>query len=189
MSIKILIVLAILVLFPQVAFASEKQAGDSARLVTKSVIASEDISRSNMREYLTKQKAIINVLKRYDSPLITASTAFVNTCVRYDLDCYLLPAIAGLESTYGQFIWPNSYNPFGWGGGYIMFEDWSEGIDTVGRGLRVNYIDRGAQDVYDIGRVYSESSIWAVRVERLMRDFAREEVKVRLQTQRLEVEL
>ena len=126
--------------------------------------------------YAAKKAAIKGVLERYDSPMLGSVDDFMKACRTYNLNCYLLPAIAGLESTFGQFTWPGSNNPFGWDRGYMAFKDWGEAIDTVGQGLRENYMnERGALDVYSIGPIYSESPTWAARVHNLMLQFEQEE--------------
>ena len=106
-----------------------------------------------------------------------ASESFVKTCIKYKIDCYLLPSIAGLESTFGKFVWPNSHNAFGWARGFMMFDSWAEGIDTVGAGLRKGYLNKGALTVEDIGPIYSESPTWAIRVNYFINQFEREEEK------------
>jgi len=117
---------------------AEKQAGNSAQLSLK-MDQEEKITLDLKR----KELAIKSVLNRYNSPMVDSASSFTETCLKYNLDCYLLPSIAGLESTFGRFIWPNSYNAFGWARGFMMFNSWSEGIDTVGKGLRENYLNRG----------------------------------------------
>ena len=130
--------------------------------------------------YAKKKRVIETVLKKYNSPLVRNADDFIAACQTYHMNCYLLPAITGLESSFGQFTWPGSHNPFGWGGGYIMFKDWSEGITTVAQGLHDNYIQKGADDLYSIGPIYSESPTWAVRVERFMNEMQREEDNLQL---------
>src|SRR3989338_9510857 len=131
------------------------------------------------KEYILKKMVIKRVLKRYDSPLIEEVDAFVDACYVNNLDCYLVPSIAGLESTFGRRIAPNTYNPFGWGGGYMPFATWDEAIKTVSSGLHENYIGRGATTVTQIGRIYAPpSSTWAGNVKKLMTTFQREEDKM-----------
>ncbi len=156
---------------------AEMVAGNSAQihLLTISSSDANDINKI----YRTKI-VIKTVLERYNSPLINEVDNFVNTCQKYNLDCYLLPSISGLESTFGRFILPGSFNPFGWGGGYILFNDWGQGIDAVGKGLKENYINRGAVTISEIGPIYSESATWAVRVENIMNQFKQEEDKLPL---------
>lgn len=171
----VLIGLALALAFTQGILASEKTAGESANI--SSIIETTNIvNQTNV--LLIKKTVIKKVLNRYNSPLTDNVDDFLKTCGKYNLDCYLLPAIAGLESTFGKFIYPNSYNPFGWGGGYIMFANWNEGIETVGRGLRERYVNLGAQTTVEIGRIYSESPTWAIRVDILKKQFYNEEEKL-----------
>ncbi|KKQ01415.1 MAG: hypothetical protein US11_C0009G0027 [Candidatus Roizmanbacteria bacterium GW2011_GWA2_36_23] len=64
-----------------------------------------------------KKLAMKRILEKYNSPLKDEVDSFISACQKYDLDCFLLPSISGLESTFGKFILPASHNPFGWGGG------------------------------------------------------------------------
>lgn len=127
-----------------------------------------------------KKLAIKKILERYNSPLVASTNQFINTCNRYGIDCYLLPAIAGLESFFGHFVYPNSYNPFGWGGGYIMFNNWNEAIEIVGKNLKINYINRGLDSVNKIGILYSESATWSTRINWFIKQFEKEEDEIRL---------
>ena len=161
-------------------------AGASAPLVYNSFIRNSDIEEIRQKKVKT---AIENVLKRYDSPMAEASESFVKTCIKYKIDCYLLPSIAGLESTFGKFVWPNSHNAFGWARGFMMFDSWAEGIDTVGAGLRKGYLNKGALTVEDIGPIYSESPTWAIRVNYFINQFEREEEKMSLLSDQLPVKL
>lgn len=165
---------------------AEIMAGASAPLVYNSFISTNDI------ELLRQNKmkiAIETVLKRYDSPMSEESNSFVKACIKYQMDCYLLPSIAGLESTFGKFIWPDSYNAFGWARGYMMFDSWDEGIDTVAKGLRKGYLNKGALTVDQIGPIYSESPTWAIRVNYFINQFKREEEKMSLLSDQLPVKL
>lgn len=141
------------------------------------------------RTLVFKKMSIIKILKRYDSPLTDSAEQFIKVCFNYSLPCYLLPSIAGLESTFGHFIYPDSYNPFGWGGGYIKFKSWDEAIETVGKGLKVNYIEKGAESVDEIGFIYSESPTWANRVSWFIKQFEKEEEEIRLSFLKNKIEL
>ena len=79
--------------------------------------------------------ALETVLEGYNSPMIGEARTFIDVADRYNLDWRFLPAITGIESLYGNRIAPNTYNPFGWGGGYIEFDSWAQAIKTVGREL------------------------------------------------------
>ena len=161
-------------------------AGASAPLVYNSFIKNEEIEK--LRQIKIKN-TIESVLNRYGSPMAGESESFVKACIKYQIDCYLLPSIAGLESTFGKFIWPNSHNAFGWARGFMMFDSWAEGIDTVGAGLRKGYLNKGALTVEDIGPIYSESPTWAVRVNYFINQFEKEEEKMSLLSDQLPVKL
>lgn len=153
-------------------FGRDKVSGASANMAYESNVMQTE-QPANM--LLIKKTVIKKVLNKYNSPLVGSADAFIDACVKYTLDCYLLPSIAGLESTFGKFIHPQSYNPFGWGRGYIMFSQWKDAINTVAKGLRERYIDQGAQNTVQIGRIYSESPTWANRVDFLKKQFYNEE--------------
>ena len=161
-------------------------AGASAPLIYNSFINASDIEQLRQENI---KIAIETVLKRYNSPMADEGDAFVKACIKYQIDCYLLPSIAGLESTFGKFIWPNSYNPFGWARGYMMFKTWAEGIDTVGKGLRKGYLNKGALTVEDIGPIYSESPTWAIRVNYFINQFEKELTKMSLLSEQILVQL
>ena len=148
-------------LIPKNVSAQEKQAGSSAVPVQRSEIK-EDRRAKILKAYLTEK----------NSPLAANADAFVKNADKYNLDWKLLVAISAVESTYGQQIPNNSYNAWGWGiyGDHmILFGSWDEGIETISKGLREDYIDKwGAKDVYEIGKFYAASPTWAVRVDRFM---------------------
>lgn len=109
-------------------------------------------------------------LESYDSPLAAEADTFVAEADKYNLDWKLVAAIAGVESTFGKQIPTGSYNGWGWGvftgtQSGVNFKDWAEGIAVVSEGLRKNYIDRGAQNVYDIGWIYAANgNSWGTHV-------------------------
>lgn len=154
---------------------AQNVAGTSATMSSK-LEQNEQVADSSY--YTIKKMVIRRVLERYNSPLVHTIDGFVATCIKHDLDCYLLPSIAGVESTFGRFIAPNTFNPFGWGGGYIYFTSWEDGYNAVGKGLRENYINRGATDVYSIGRIYAASPTWGDKVMYFMNVFEQEEAKL-----------
>lgn len=165
---------------------AEVIAGASAPLSYRSYINDRDIELQKEKRL---EMVIESVLNRYNSPLAGEGESFVKACIKYKIDCYLLPSIAGLESTFGKFIWPNSFNPFGWGRGYMMFDTWSEGIETVAKGLNKGYLSKGAKSVEQIGPIYSESPTWAVRVNFFIKQFEKEEQKLTLLSNEFAVQL
>jgi len=108
-------------------------------------------------------------LSRYNSPLAQEARVFIREADKHDLDWKLVPAIAGVESTFGRFIPPGSYNAWGWGiptdaQSGITFSSFSEGIHVVSEGLKTNYIGKGAQTLEQIGAIYADSNAWSNHV-------------------------
>ena len=93
-------------------------------------------------------------LKSKNSPLADLAETFVEVADEYELDYRFLPAIAGIESNFGKVQLENSYNPFGWGGGYIYFESFEEAIKTVGFELYERCVKLGADTPVEIGPSY-----------------------------------
>ncbi len=112
--------------------------------------------------------ALRNVLENYGSPLAPYAKDYVDAADKYDMDWKLLPAIAGLESSYGIHQPVGSNNSYGWGGGRIHFDSVEEGINTVLAALKNKYAARGATTVETIAPIYSESATWAPRVRIFM---------------------
>lgn len=150
------------------AFAFENEAGSTARLVMHSVYEQQeqiDVRVVQLEAYF----------KKYNSPLVPHAKTFITQADKHDLDWKLVPAIAGLESTFGKAVPYNSYNPFGWGiptgaSSGIGFDSWDHAIETVSEGLKTRYIDRGLTNVESIGRVYAASPTWSQRIHYFMND-------------------
>jgi len=108
----------------------------------------------------TRASRLRMFLESYDSPLATEAEMFVQQADKHNLDWKLVAAIAGVESTFGKHIPTGSYNGWGWGvftgaADGVHFKNWADGIAVVSEGLRKTYIDRGAQNIYDIGWIYA----------------------------------
>lgn len=170
-----LVILIIFFFFPIVYYAKAEIVSEQS---AKFNIYHNISNNNKTNDLFLKTKSIENILIKYQSPLVNNVSQFIYICQKYQLDCYLLPSIAGLESTFGRFIYPQSFNPFGWGGGYIMFKDWNESIEIVAKGLRENYLNQGADTVEKIGVIYSESPTWAQRVKFIMGIFLKEEKRL-----------
>lgn len=167
-----IVVVFFLFLFTAVPIQAQNVAGVSAKFMKL------EAKNLDKQRFAKKRLAINKILLKYKSPLSDSIDAFLSTCETYELDCYLLPSIAGLESSFGKFTYPGSHNPFGWGGGYIMFENWDQAISSVGKGLRENYHNKGAYSVDEIAPIYAESKTWAPRVKSFMAAFESEEAKI-----------
>lgn len=168
-KISIVIVLfAALFLIHSPAHAFDTEAGGTAKLA--------------MHAAKNKQKAIdprvIQLeafLRKYNSPMTNDAAVFIEQADKYNLDWKLIPAIAGLESTFGKFVPQNSYNPFGWGipsgaSSGIAFTSWEHAIATVSEGIRNRYMNRGLTTIEKIGSVYAASPTWSQRVRYFMNE-------------------
>lgn len=122
---------------------------------------------------LDKQAEILtNYFAKFNSPLQYQAQDFIDAANTYQIDWKLVPAIAGVESTFGKFI-PGGYNAWGWGvygTQAIYFESWRDGIFTVSKGLKENYINKGLTDPYSINAVYAASPYWGSKVTYFMSD-------------------
>lgn len=163
------VLLAVNILLPKKSLAAEKILDSSATLKS----AQKTEVTSDMRTV-----ALQNVLRRYNSVLTPYAPAYVKYADKYGVDWRLLPAISGLESYFATFYVPGTYNAYGWGGGYIYFDSWENGIETINRALREKYINRGADDVWSIGPIYAENPAWSERVNYFIQEIDREYVKL-----------
>jgi len=105
-----------------------------------------------------KTKNLEAFFEKYNSPLKDHSKVFTDTASKYDLDYRLLPAIACMESSCGKKLIPGSFNPFGWGiygGKYIAFQNYEEAIETVAKGIKENYVDKGLVSPEEMAPVYT----------------------------------
>lgn len=107
-------------------------------------------------------------LAKYKSPLVPYASQFIEAADAYGLDWRLVPAITGLESTFGRQIPAGSYNAYGWANGAYYFNSWEESIWHVNRILKEKYVDRGAVTVWQVGKIYAASPTWASRVASFM---------------------
>ena len=105
----------------------------------------------------------------YNSPLANYAWNFVNAADKYSLDWKIIPAITGVESTFGKAIPTGSYNAYGWANGAYWFTSWEDSIEIVAKTLRVNYLDKGADTVEKIAPIYAPpSNTWAAKVRYFM---------------------
>ena len=149
-------------IYPPKTYAAEKLAGSSAALLA---INSTEIQDSDKRIV-----ALQNIFRKHNSPLIQYAKDYVFYADKYNLDWRLLPSIAGLESYFGTYLISGTYNAYGWGGGYIYFKSWEDGIDTINKALKENYIDKGADTVEKIAPIYAESDHWSTSVNKYMNE-------------------
>lgn len=126
--------------------------------------ADSDSSQGDNRVAILK-----SFFRQHNSPLYEHSEFIVQMADKYNIDFRLVPAISMQESNACKVIPDNSYNCWGWGiyGNLVTrFGSYPEAIETVTKGLKQNYIDKGYVEVEDIMKKYNPSSngSWAYGV-------------------------
>lgn len=101
-----------------------------------------------------------------ESPLAVHASYIVETAERFGLDYRLTTAIAQKESGLCRVIPEGTFNCWGWGihsQGTLGFGSFEEGIETVSKGLKDNYIDKGYTTIDEIMAKYTplSSGTWA----------------------------
>lgn len=112
-------------------------------------------------------------LASYNSPLEPLAPLIVATADEYGLDYRLITAIAQQESNLCKIIPPGGYNCWGWGihsKGILGFSSFEEGIETVSKGLKEEYLDKGYKTIEEIMAKYTplSSGSWAYGVNKFM---------------------
>lgn len=138
----------------------------------------QDKSKSEiLSEFKTADIRVANLkyfFRRYDSVLYDQSEFIVKMADQYTLDYRLIPAIAMQESNLCKHIYEGSYNCWGWGiyGDRVTrFESYNEAIETISRGIKKNYIDKGLTTPEAIMRKYTPPSdgSWAFGVNTFLK--------------------
>ncbi|OGE28723.1 hypothetical protein A2867_04540 [Candidatus Daviesbacteria bacterium RIFCSPHIGHO2_01_FULL_40_11] len=164
MKAKLLVVL--LLIFP-LLFANSKVSAE--RKVENPNPQLESIEGKKLDK---KATILAKYLAKFNSPLQYHAQDFIEAAETYQLDWKMLPAIAGVESTFGKQI-PGGYNAWGWGvygTQAVYFNSWREGIFTIAKGLREGYLNKGLTDPYSINRIYAASPHWGGKVSYFMQD-------------------
>lgn len=120
-----------------------------------------------------------NYLSQFNSPLKEHAQDFLDAADNYGVDWRLIPAIAGVESTFGKRI-PgghdpeySSYNGWGWGvyGTHLTtFNSWREAIFAVTKGVKVGYINQGLTNPMEMNKKYASSPVWGEHVSFFLSD-------------------
>lgn len=149
------IILAIALFSGSVNVTLAQEAGGSAVLKSTASASGYDYRVENLR----------NFLEKYNSPLSGYAADFVAYADMNGIDYRMVPAISGVESTFGKQIPYNSYNAYGWANGEYTFKSWPDSIATVSSTLKTKYIDAGASTIAKIARRYAPpSTTWAGKV-------------------------
>lgn len=159
------IIFVLIVASTQASLALAEISGASASLETQQVTNQNQQIRPDHRV-----KKLQVYLESFHSPLAPYARVFVEKADQYEIpDWSLVPAIAGVESTFGKHIPYNSYNAYGWANGNFDFESWEDSIDIVTQTLKEKYYDKGANTVFKIARIYAPpSTTWASKVNYFM---------------------
>jgi hypothetical protein len=108
-------------------------------------------------------------LESHNSPLSNYSNEFIRYADEYELDWRLVAAITGVESTFGKRILSRSHNAYGWANGNYSFKTWESSIEIVNKTLKERYVDRGANTIDKIAKIYAPpSDSWAWKVKYFM---------------------
>lgn len=151
----VLITLIVLALSSAKGIRAQNVSGQSATLNTVSSDEHFDFRVENLRKFLLK----------YNSPLADYAEYFVVYADQNNLDYRLVPAITGVESTFGKFIPVGSYNAYGWANGNYKFTSWEDSIKHVSETLNKSYIKRGIVSIRQIAKVYAPpSTTWGGNV-------------------------
>lgn len=132
----------------------------------KTALAQEDARPLVIERYLTD----------HDSPMRGLGDYIVKTADHFNLDPYLVVAIAQQESNLGKLMPPSCHNAWGWGihsAGTLCFEDWREGINTFISGLADKYLAYGLHTPEEIMTKYNATSpggAWAKGVNQFLEE-------------------
>lgn len=133
------------------------------------------------RQLDQRAKILSNYFAIFNSPLQFQSQDFIDAADTYNLDWKLVPAISGVESTFGKASY--GYNAWGWGiyGNQALgFTSWKDGIYTVSEGLKKGYIDQGLTNPILMNRAYATSPSWGWKVNFFMNDLEKFAAKNRV---------
>ena len=162
----LLISIISLLTFPQSAYSDhteEKKAGSSAAFINSYTELRDD----------SRPRVLKGFLEKYNSPLANYAPVLVKEADENKLDWRLVAAILGVESTFANEMPLNSYNAWGWGiygDNMYYFQSYPDAIRVISKSLREDYINKwGAEDIYQMGRIYAASPTWAQRVNYFVR--------------------
>lgn len=132
----------------------------------KTALAKEDARPLIINKYLA----------RYESPMAGMGDYIVKVSDRFEMDPYLVVAIAQQESNLGKLMPPNCHNAWGWGihsAGTLCFDSWNEGINTFVSGLAEKYLAYGLKTPEQIMTKYNATSpggAWAKGVNQFLEE-------------------
>ncbi len=123
-----------------------------------------DLSEGYTAEIKPGDSRVANLkafFRKYSSELYNYAGKMVEVADKYQFDYRLLPAIAMQESNLCRVIPEDSYNCWGWGiyGTTVTrFDSYDDAIETVGKGIKKHYIDKGLVTASAIMEKYTPPS-------------------------------
>ncbi len=146
----------------QISLLSAEQEKTAPELLAE--FKTDDIRVANLKYFFRK----------YNSVLYDKSEFIVKMADTYKLDYRLIPAIAMQESNVCKYIYEGSHNCWGWGiyGNKVTrFDSYEEAIETISRGLKLYYVDKGLTTAEAIMRKYTPPSdgSWAFGVNTFLK--------------------
>ena len=153
------------------------KADGSIEIVPAEVFMSkEQLDKLNEDKLKAQKIELCFRVNRNNAPLADYAEKVVEVANKYGLDYRLLPAIATVESSGGKNNF-RKYNAWGWGN--KSFGSFEEGIETVGKGLKTGYIDKGRDTVEEIAPIYCPPNYknWTRSVNQFMNEIENIESK------------
>jgi hypothetical protein len=136
---------------------------------------SSAILKNSLIEKDNREDILKNFLIKYNSPLVPYAKDFIKAADFYEVDWKLLPAIAGVESSFGKRIPKDSFNAYGWNNGKFKFSSWEDSIWYVNSQLKFNYLNRGKKSISQIAKIYAPpSNSWAGKVNFFIREIEKQ---------------
>jgi hypothetical protein len=134
--------------------------------IKKEQPASVQVVYAQTEQIDSRIETLESFLEKYNSPMASEAESFIKASDDNGLDWRLLPAIAGVESTFGKFT-PScaEYNSFGWTSttspcGFYRFESYREAIylvaQKIGNGSQYAKY-RSSRTIRDLSSTYNNS--------------------------------
>lgn len=154
---------------------------------------------SGVKTIRVKKDERVEILKAYleshNSPMVANAKDFVEAADEHNLDWKLVASIAGVESTFGKHTpgggATESFNAWGWGvygDQSLGFGSFKNGIYTVSRGLRENYVNKGYDTPEKMNKKYASSKTWGYKVNFFLAKIAAFEKEFKATNQNIAVE-
>lgn len=129
-----------------ISFAGQAPVLPSVAEVLQITLSEKDIVEESLDAVSQMHAENIDAyFSKWDLPLAGYGEVFVEVAHKYDLDPYLLPAIAMRETTGGKHLCKTkrdgkqNKNAFGYGSCKIFFGTFEESIETVGKAISGNH--------------------------------------------------